>query len=457
MHRFDVRRLFLASAALAVMAALTGCGGSETAPTTVQVTINSEPEQGAEVLVAGIQAGLSPAVIALEPGYADVLLKKEGYKLASDRIQVVAGAPMEFTLALRPLVGYITFESVPVGAKIMLNGTQDLGVTPLYNVEVPVGSHSYEVTYENHHPESKSIEVQEDFRYRYNHELRAMKATISLTSRPSGATVFINGKQQIETTPAKFELTPGTFVISVYATGYVQAEEKIVLAPNESRDLSLTMNAGDVPPGMVLVPAGEFSMGADGRAPDESPMRKVQVEAFYIDKTEVTNAQYKALIPEHVFPKGQEDFPVSNVSWNEAIKYASLAGKRLPTEMEWEKAARGVEGFEYPWGNEFASEFANMEDPNTGATESVGKYIEGMSPFGCMDMAGNVYEWTQNWYEAYPGNTQVTKEYGQIYRSLRGGSYASDRFDVRSARRRFDKMDAKAPDYGFRCVISATP
>lgn len=454
MRRFGVWRITLASAAIAVSLVLAGCGGGDKGPALVQVTIKSEPEQGAEVLVAGLQAGLTPATVQLEPGMADVVLKLEGYKLGSDRIHVESGPPQEFTIAMRPLVGYVTIESVPSGARVVADGSLDLGVTPIYSAELPVGEHSYEISYDNYHTESKTFEVQEDFKYRFNHELRPQNATLRLTSRPSGAAIYINGQKQTETTPAKLEMKPGLFVVSVYAEGYVQEEEKIELKPNDDRDLALTMREGDVPPGMVLVPAGEFVMGADGRAPDESPLRKVYVEAFYIDKTEVTNAQYKAVIPEHAYPAGQDDFPVSNVSWNEAVKFASLAGKRLPTEEEWEKAARGNEGLEYPWGNEYADGVANMGNPDTGATEKVGKYIAGMSPFGCLDMAGNVVEWTQNWYEAYPGNNQVTKEYGQIFRSLRGGSFASDRFDVRCARRRFDKMDAKRPEYGFRCVMS---
>ena len=239
----------------------------------------------------------------------------------------------------------------------------------------------------------------------------------------------------------------------MYAEGFVQAEEKIDLKPNEKRNLALAMIQGDVPPGMVLIPAGEFIFGADDRAPDEAPKAKLELPAYYIDKTEVTNAQYQALVKDHKFPAGQEEFPVTGVSWNDAVRFASMSGKRLPTEREWEKAARGTDAREYPWGPNYDPALCNGLDQNKEAPVRVSQYIGGMSVYGCMDMAGNVVEWTQDWYEAYPGNTQITKEYGQVYRVLRGGAFNSDRFDLRATRRRFDKMDNKKAEYGFRCAM----
>jgi len=449
-----LRRAVAAGAALLGGALLfAGCGG-EPEEQLVQVTIHSAPEEGAELLIAGMEGGLTPATVELPPGPANLVLKKDLYRVASDRIQVVEGPPLEFTIEMIPLAGYITFESTPEGATVTFNG-KEIGQTPIYNHQVIVGEHTYEVAYPDYYPQTKTVDVEEDYRYRYNHELKPREALLRVTSRPSNADIYINGQKQAAVTPTKFTLTPGMYIVSVYAEGYSGKDAKVELAPNEERDIALEMKEGSVPPGMVLVPAGEFIMGADERSPDEAPMRKVDLPAFYIDKTEVTNRQYQAVIPEHTYPLGQDDFPVTNVSWNEATRYASLVGKRLPTEAEWEKAARGTDGREYPWGGEFNPELANMLETDVGAPVAVGRYLGGLSPYGCLDMAGNAYEWVQNWYEAYPGNTDVTKEYGQIYRSLRGGSYESERFDVRCARRRFDRMDAKRPDYGFRCAMDA--
>lgn len=445
------------SAIICVLALLPGCGGKEEIAL-APVTIKSIPVDGAAVMAGGLDAGVTPATINLEPGFVDILLTREGYKMADERIEVKSGGqPQEFTIEMTPLVGYLTVESEPSGAEILLDNGTSLGVTPIYSRELAVGEHKIDLKLPNYFGVNETLTIEEDFKYTKKYVLKPMESTLSLTSRPSGAAIFINNERQPETTPANFTLMPGAYVISVYAEGFVQAEEKIDLQPNEKRNLALTMIQGDVPPGMVLIPAGEFIFGADDRAPDEAPKATINLPAFYIDKTEVTNAQYQAVFKDHKFPAGQEDFPVTGVSWNDAMRFASMSGKRLPTEKEWEKAARGADGREYPWGANYDPQLCNAVDQSKEGAVRVSQFIGGMSVYGCMDMAGNVFEWTQDWYEAYPGNTQVTKEYGQVYRVLRGGAYNSDRFDVRCARRRFDKMDAKKPEYGFRCAKDVGP
>jgi formylglycine-generating enzyme required for sulfatase activity len=448
-------KLLLPVLGIALLSAMPGCGSGGPSKKHLTITITSSPEDGAEAMVSGETVGLTPCTATVEPGYNDVLLRKDRYKLTTQRIEVRPDGPLEFAIDMQPLVGYVTIESDPTGAKVLMDGDA-WGTTPIYSREVPVGEHSFDLQVANHVGVQDSFNVEEDFKYTKKYVLTPMESTLAITSRPSGASIYINNEKQKETTPAKFTLIPGEYVVSVYTEGYVQKEEKVALAPNEDRQLSLIMVEGNAPPGMVLVPAGEFIFGADQRAPDEAPQSVINLPAFYIDKTEVTNAQYKAVFPDHEFAKGQEDMPVTNVSWNEAMKFASLVGKRLPTEREWEKAARGVHGLEYPWGQDYDSKFCNGLESGKEAPVRVSQYISGMSPYGCMDMAGNVAEWVQDWYEAYPGNKQITKEYGQVYRVLRGGAYDSERFELRCARRRFDKMDAKKPMYGFRCAKDVT-
>lgn len=438
------------------MMALAGCGGGADEKATVAVTIKSSPVDGAEVMAGGLPGGLTPTTVELTPGFVDVLLKRDGFKMATDRIEVRPGPPQEFTIEMNPLVGYLTVESEPTGAEVVLDGTTALGTAPIYSRDLAVGEHTIELKMPNYFPVTETLTVEEDFKYTKKYVLKPMEATLSLTSRPSGGSIFINNEKQAETTPANFTLMPGPYVISVYAEGYVQSEEKIDLQPNDKRNLALTMVQGNVPPGMVLIPAGEFTFGTADRAPDEAPKATINLPAFFIDKTEVTNIQYQEVVKDHKFPAGQEDFPVTGVSWNDAVRFASLSGKRLPTEQEWEKAARGADGREYPWGMNYDPALCNGIDQNKEAPVRVSQYIGGMSVYGCMDMSGNVFEWTQDWYEAYPGNTQVTKEYGQVYRVLRGGAYNSDRFDLRCSRRRFDKMDSKKAEYGFRCARDVT-
>src|SRR3990172_2754402 len=175
-----------------------------------------------------------------------------------------------------------------------------------------------------------------------------------------------------------------------------------------------------VPEGMVLVPASEFIMGSDDvdaeqiaeqlgiNKPwfeDEHPAHKVPLNAFFIDQYEVTHGQYQQFIEKTgysaplywkggKFPEGQGSFPVM-VGWADAKAYCEWAGKRLPTEAEWEKAARGTDGRKYPWGNEFDPARANVGEAQPGPVR-VGNYPTGKSPYGAYNMIGNVWEWTSD-------------------------------------------------------------
>jgi len=194
---------------------------------------------------------------------------------------------------------------------------------------------------------------------------------------------------------------------------------------------------------MVRVPAGEFLYG------DEKETR--ELPEFWIDKTPVTNAEYARFVAEtgHEPPqrwKGKnppEDIanhPVAYVNWHDAVAYAEWAGKRLPTEEEWEKAARGTDGRKYPWGNgEPTPDLCNFGENEDGTTP-VGKYSpQGDSPYGCVDMAGNVWEWTSS-------------DYGGGYKMLRGGSWIGAAIIVRCANRVRPLPYIWFDVYGFRCA-----
>ncbi len=233
---------------------------------------------------------------------------------------------------------------------------------------------------------------------------------------------------------------------------------------------------GGAPNEMVLIPAGKFIRGTDFRLPDEGPRHEVVLPAYYIDKYEVTNLQYKKFIdatgrrsPSHfrnrTFPEGKADHPVTYVSWYDAEAYCDWAGKRLPDDREWEKAARGSDGRTFPWGSAFGIDKANtpvrwVALRRQGDTTPAGAFEAGKSPFGLYDMTGNVWEWTSSWYQPYPGNQRITENYGEKYKTLKGGSWWDCSFyrcgiSAPVYNRSFFHPRTKNESFGFRCARDA--
>jgi len=216
-------------------------------------------------------------------------------------------------------------------------------------------------------------------------------------------------------------------------------------------------------PNTVYIPGGEFILGSDTGNEDETPQQRMVISGFNIDKYPVTNAQYKEFVdatgrtpPRHwkngTYPEGIADHPVTWVTWYDAAAYAEWAGKRLPTELEWEKAARGTEGLIYPWGNTFDSRKVNSSESGLKGTSPVGAYPEGVSPFGLFDMAGNVWEWTADWYQGYRGTLYELSRYGQQYKVLRGGSWYDGQSSVRTTTRKSFDPNQGFSTIGFRCA-----
>lgn len=215
---------------------------------------------------------------------------------------------------------------------------------------------------------------------------------------------------------------------------------------------------------MILIPAGEFQMGSD-RDASEKPRHKVYLPDYYIDKFEVTNQQYlkfckdtghslPSLLISGVIPSGKENHPVVGIGWNDADAYCKWAGKRLPTEAEWEKAARGTDGRTYPWGNAWDQNLCNNRTSPYEDTVPVGSYPKGASPYGVMDMAGNAWEWVDDWYKSYPGSPVAFDETGKL-KVTRGGAYFYSIFLLLTTARHPLPPDDRSEYNGFRCAISA--
>jgi serine/threonine-protein kinase len=241
---------------------------------------------------------------------------------------------------------------------------------------------------------------------------------------------------------------------------------------------------------LLYIPEGSFLMGAsasDGQAyASERPQHNVWLDAFWMDRTEVSNAQYAACVTasacsapakgslQHASKVyGQSDlyygnaqynqYPVDFVDWAQADAYCKWAGRQLPTEAQWEKAARGTDGRTYPWGEEAACDKANYtplaKSTCLGDTSKVGSYPNGASPFGALDMAGNVAEWVADWYEeTFYQNSPQRNPTGPVtgqYRILRGGSYHDFIQGLRSSRRQWADPSTQAFMSGFRCAAKA--
>lgn len=220
---------------------------------------------------------------------------------------------------------------------------------------------------------------------------------------------------------------------------------------------------------MVFIPGGLAIIGSDEREIeslmqrenvvrdmllDELPQQTMPIKGFYIDRYEVTNAQYKQFVDaaryppplnwdSGTYPPGAENRPVTFISWDDAHTYAEWAGKRLPTAEEWEVAARGMHGQVYPWGETWTSQNINIDGREKGPTP-VGTYADDASPYDVYDMGGNVAEWTMTEYEE-----------NEDFFTLKGGSWAGKPFEARGANKTPGEAIYQLSQIGFRCAKSA--
>ena len=213
----------------------------------------------------------------------------------------------------------------------------------------------------------------------------------------------------------------------------------------------------------VWIPSGKFSLGSGAGNRDERPAHLLDVQGFYLDVCPVTNAQYAAFVaatgyqPRQWKPTpGGRELAAVNLSWEEARLYAEWAGKRLPTEAEWEKAARGLDGRIYPWGNVFDARRASVLGNDYNRVSPVGHFIAGASPYGVLDMAGNVWEWVADWYGAdyygrSPGHNPPGPEQGE-HRVLRGGAWICHPRYLRCSQREHQPPSHCSRFIGFRCA-----
>ncbi|HXD33097.1 MAG TPA: SUMF1/EgtB/PvdO family nonheme iron enzyme [Pyrinomonadaceae bacterium] len=311
--------------------------------------------------------------------------------------------------------------------------------------------------------------------------------TIIVREAPPGSTVYVDnirhGVTAADGSITVRDLKAGPRLIRVSHEGFRNFDTSITGKNGDKLPVLVSLVPLQAPPTvsseieyvgpMILIPAGEFIMGDNNHKPDEKPTHKVTLPDYYIDKFEVTNEQYKKFCEEkkkcptdpwwgkNYF--SQPTMPVVGLSFADASAYAAWAGKRLPTEEEWEKAASWGPSTDkkrmWPWGDSSEAGRATLGADHTTA---VGSNPTGASAYGVQDMAGNVLEWVNAFYQPYPGNTATDPNFGTVNRVVRGGSFHSDVEDARTTRRiysppQFSAAEQKERSWliGFRCAVSA--
>ncbi len=434
-----------------------------------KVTITSKPE-GALLYVEGVrQPQPTPCEIEMPAGTHRVRLELTHHEPTDEKIPVSGAVKFDFQLV--KIKGRVEFESDPPGADIYLDDRL-IGRTPRVDL-VEGGEHAVKFRFEGYYENTTSVTVVDKTQSVLARATlqRIPPGTLTIECEVPGAEVFIDGKAVGKAPTSGLRLEPGRHRVRVLGI-----EREVQGAAGAERKLTFTLKEL----GMAHVPAGTFEFGCNQREvrPPDVLAKPVEMPAYYIDVCEVTNEQYaiffewirrtndhskcdtnegrsKDHTPTWWDRSDMKDFidpkkPVVGVDYYDAVAYASWAGKRLPTEQEWEKAARGTDGRRYPWGNEWDErekrcnwyDYKGEKDGYSEVTAPVGLFEAGKSPYGCHDMAGNVWEWTSS-YRDHPRTTN---------RIVRGGCYLDKAAPVWS--RDFHPPNQKQlKTVGFRCVM----
>jgi len=278
-------------------------------------------------------------------------------------------------------------------------------------------------------------------------------AVLIVLSIGGGGVNYVQNQRATATRVAK-----ATATAQAMATDEVRATATAKVRGTETAKILATADAN-----MIKIPAGKFTMGSNKGSDNEKPVHLVDLAQYNIDKYETTNAQYTACVqtgkctPSRCdeYENGEKaNHPVVCVNWNQAKAYCEWRGGRLPTETEWEKAARGTDERIYPWGNESPNDTLLNYEKKVGDTTEVGSYPKGASPYGVMDMAGNVWEWVSSDYKPYPYKADDGREdlLDNTEKGLRGGSWPDNDISSRTTHRNNIEPTASSGGIGFRCV-----
>jgi len=461
-------------------------------PLLTMVYVTSSPP-GASVSIEGMTGvgGETPCHIPVGTAQEiTVHATKDGYVETSMKVTIKQNevAPCILTMNKLPHA-VVNVTSTPMNAAITVDGKSTGKTTPCQIDIVILGDPTREVVIMASLPgyvlSQQKIAVKVGTETPCAMTLKKFPSLI-VTSTPPGALITVDGKAMGKTTPCQIDIdmpdeSTRDVVVMALMPGYVLGQTKVTMKVSTETPWNITLDKPPViTPGtdigeervnpldgakMVWVSAGKFLRGSKRGDKSEQPQRKIDLDGFWMYKTEVTVAQYRIFcqatghqMPKEPRWKWQDDYPIVNVSWEDALTYAQWAGAALPTEAEWEKTARGTDGRVYPWGNEWdACKCVNSTNSGGGA-KPVGSFPTGASPYGCLDMAGNVWEWCADkcdfsYYKDAPVRNPTGPATGTT-RVVRGGSWVDDDpVAFRAAPRTGFDPALWNSSLGFRCVL----
>ncbi|MFM2151911.1 MAG: hypothetical protein RL199_346 [Pseudomonadota bacterium] len=406
----------------------------------VVASFDSEPA-GAVVLVDGkVVCKSTPCTKTVAVGRHEVTMSLEQYDDAAASLDL-SPKNKRVKLELGAAFGLLDIVTTPAGVSVAVDG-KVVGTTPLTGLRLDPGGHEVLVKDRCRQELGEKVAVEKGRTRRVSIEALPRYAGLSVTAADERgndleADVEVDGEAK-GSTPLRVKVPMCAKDVVVKASGGRLWKQALSLKEKEVLTLQAVPKQG-CPAGMVFIPGGTFNMGQEGVA---TPVHRVTVSGFCLDRTEAA---------------GSDGKPIVNVSWDQAKESCEKQGKRLPTEAEWEFAARGSAGRTYPWGEAAPScERANYNECGN-TLKKVGTHPSGATPEGVQDLAGNVWEWVEDCYGDYESSSQNNprKEQCSGYRVFRGGGWGLDASGLRGALRyRYDPRD-QLDDLGFRCARGA--